>query len=211
MEQVDRSNLAAFMRSAEKEWGLPTFSDFQALYQWSISEPDCFWRSVWRFCDVRAEHKGQAAVRDFNRMPGAQWFPEARLNFARNLLRYRDDREALVFWNESGAQRRLTYAELYDEVGRVATGLKRTGIGEGDRVAGFMPNMPETVVAMLAAASLGAIWSSCSPDFGLDGVLDRFGQIEPKILFVADGYVYNGRTFDCLGRASAIARRISSI
>ena len=199
------------MRSAEKEWGLPAFSDFQALYQWSITEPDRFWGSVWRFCDVRAEHQGQEAVRDFDRMPGAQWFPEARLNFARNLLRYRDGREALVFWNESGAQTRLTYAELYDEVGRVATGLKRAGIGAGDRVAGFMPNMPETVVAMLAAASLGAIWSSCSPDFGLDGVLDRFGQIEPKILFVADGYFYNGRTFDCLERASAIARRISSI
>ncbi len=199
------------MRSAEKEWGLPPFPDFQALYQWSITQPDRFWRSVWRFCDVVAEYEGDETVRGFDRMPGAEWFPEARLNFTRNLLRYRDDQEALVFWNESGAQRRLTYAELYDEVGRVAAGLRRAGVSTGDRVAGFMPNMPETVVALLAAASLGAIWSSCSPDFGLDGVLDRFGQIEPKILFAADGYLFKGRTFDCLERTAEIARRVPSI
>ena len=199
------------MRSAEEQWDLPPFANFQALYQWSIAQPDRFWRSVWRFCGVVAESEGDETVRGFDRMPGAKWFPGSRLNFARNLLRYRDEREALVFWNEAGAQRRLTYSELYEEVGSVAAGLRQVGVGVGDRVAGFMPNMPETVVAMLAATSLGAVWSSCSPDFGLQGVLDRFGQIEPKVLFAADGYFFKGRVFDCLERTAEIAKRVSSI
>ena len=142
---------------------------------------------------------------------GPKWFVGTRLNFAENLLRYRDDREAIVFWNEHGAQRRLTYRELYDEVARVAAALRGSGVGVGDRVAGFMPNVPETVIAMLAATSIGAIWSSCSPDFGVNGVLDRFGQIQPRVLFCADGYRYAGREIDCLDRVREIAERIPEI
>jgi acetoacetyl-CoA synthetase len=142
---------------------------------------------------------------------GPRWFVGARLNFAENLLRYRDDREALVFWCERGPLRRLTYRELYDEVARVAFALRAAGVGVGDRVAGFMPNLPETVIAMLATTSLGAIWSSCSPDFGVSGVLDRFGQIEPRVLFCADGYRYAGREIDCVARVRDIASRIPSI
>ena len=209
--QIESSNLTAFMRAVQKEWNLPAFSGFQELYQWSITEPELFWRSVWRFCGVIPERESSETVRHFDRMPGAQWFPEARLNFAHNLLRHRDDREALVFWNESGPQKKLSYSELYSDVTAVAAGLRRAGVGVGDRVAGFMPNLPETVVAMLATTSVGAVWSSCSPDFGLDGVLDRLGQIEPKVLFTADGYLYNGRTFDCLDRAAEVAQRVASI
>jgi acetoacetyl-CoA synthetase len=144
-------------------------------------------------------------------MPGARWFPDARLSFAANLLRYNDDREALVSWNENGRQRVLTYSELNRETARLAAALRGMGVQTGDRVAGFMPNLPETVIAMLAATSLGAVWSSCSPDFGLQGVLDRFGQIEPKIIVTAAAYQYNGKTFDCLDRSAEIARRIPSI
>lgn len=142
---------------------------------------------------------------------GPVWFVGSRLNFAENLLRYRDDREALVFWNERGAQRRLTYQALYAEVSRVAGALREMGIRAGDRVAGFLPNLPETVIAMLATTSIGAVWSSCSPDFGVSGVLDRFGQIKPRVLFCADGYFYGGREIDCLERVREIADRIPEI
>jgi acetoacetyl-CoA synthetase len=138
---------------------------------------------------------------------GPKWFTGSRLNFAENLLRYDDDREALVFWNERGAQRRLTYRELNAHVARLASALRECGVGVGDRVAGFMPNLPETVIAMLATTSLGAIWSSCSPDFGVTGVLDRFGQIQPRVLFCADGYRYSGRDIDCLERVRRSPRR----
>ena len=162
---------------------------------------------VWRFCGIVASDNDPSFACDRpligrTRMAppdpelGPRWFVGARLNFAENLLRYRDDREALVFWTERGAQRRLTYRELYDDVARVAAALRLAGVGVGDRVAGFMPNMPETIIAMLAATSIGAIWSSCSPDFGVNGVLDRFGQIEPQVLFCADGYRYAGREID---------------
>ena len=142
---------------------------------------------------------------------GPTWFAGSRLNFAENLLRYRDDRDAIVFWNERGAQRRLTFAELYEEVARVARALRGMGIRAGDRLAGFLPNLPETVIAMLAATSIGAIWSSCSPDFGVNGVLDRFGQIQPRVLFCADGYRYSGRDIDCVARVAEIATRIPEI
>ena len=208
---VERSNLTAFMRAAERRHNLGPFSGYAELYRWSIEQPREFWQSIWEFGDVKAEQTAGEVVRHFDRMPGAEWFPGARLNFARNLLRYGDESEALVFWNESGRQRSLTYAELGAEVGRLSRALARLGVRPGDRVAGFMPNMPETVIAMLGATSLGALWSSCSPDFGLQGVLDRFEQIEPKVLFTADGYQYNGKAFDCLDRAGKIASRVASI
>ena len=137
-------------------------------------------------------------------MPGARWFPGARLNHAQNLLRRRDGAEAIVCWRENGTRSAMTFCELHDRVAGFAAWLKAQGVVEGDRVAGFLPNLPETIAAMLATASLGAAWSSCSPDFGTRGVLDRFGQIEPKVLVCADGYFYGGKTFDSRGRVAEI-------
>src|SRR5205814_4725190 len=146
-----------------------------------------------------------------DRERGPRWFTGARLNFAENLLRYRDEHPALVFWNEHGRQRAMSYAELHREVARIRDGLVRQGVVVGDRVAGFMPNVPETVIAMLATSSLGAIWSSCSPDFGVRGVLDRFGQIAPKLLVTADGYWYGGKSFDSLGRIGECLAQLPSV
>src|ERR1700722_12535807 len=144
-------------------------------------------------------------------MPGARFFSGARLNFAENLLRYEDAYPALVFRNERGARRELSYRQLHDEGARVADGLKAAGVVAGDRVAAFMPNLPETAIAMLATASLGAIWSSCSPDFGLGAVVDRFGQIAPKVLFAADGYFYGGKTLDSLGLIAELLPQLPSV
>ena len=181
-QQIADSNLTAFLAKVKEDWDVDC-ADYAALYDWSIAEIEKFWQSVWNFCGVIAEGDPGPVLADGDKMPGAKFFPEARLNFAENLLRRRDDADAMVFWGEDQVKRRVTYEELYDTVSRLAQALKSEGVGPGDRVAGFMPNMPETVMAMLAAASLGAIWSSCSPDFGVQGVLDRFGQIEPKVLF----------------------------
>ena len=196
--------------------------DYASLYEWSVARPERFWPAVWRFCGVVAEERAggvpwDAVLVGGDRMAppdpvlGPRWFDGARLNFAENLLRHRDDREALVAWSERGAGRRLTYAELAAEAARVAAALRAAGVGAGDRVAGFLPNIPEAVIAMLAAASLGAVWSSCSPDFGVAGVLDRFGQIAPKVLFAADGYVYAGKEIDSLPRVAEITRALPSV
>ena len=208
---VAQSNLTAFLKSVKQSWNPRGVYRTDDLYPWSIDRPEEFWASVWRFCGVVAEGDASNVVRDFDRMPGARWFPDTRLNFAENLLRFDDDREALVFWNEQGRQNALTYHELRQEVAGFAAGLRAAGVGRGDRVAAYMPNRPETVVAMLAAASLGALWSSCSPDFGTAGVRDRFGQIEPKVLLTADGYFYNGKTFNTLDRVKALQRDLPSI
>jgi len=186
-------------------------ADYHAVHEWSIAHPEEFWPAVWRFCGLRGSRKWDRVLAGGDRMPGARWFPGVRLNFAENLLRFRDDRDALVFRGENGARRRLTFAELYAQTARLAQALREAGIGEGDRVAGFMPNLPETVVAMLAAASLGAVWSSCSPDFGVAGVLDRFGQIEPRVLFAADGYHFGGQRFDSLERLREIVAKLPGI
>jgi len=194
---------------------------YDALYRWSIEQPEAFWSAIWRFCGIVAEERGPEpwdhvlVGRDRVAPPdpvlGPRWFPGARLNFAENLLRYRDDHPALVFWNEQGRQRALTYAELAVEVERVAGYLRTAGVSVGDRVVGFMPNIPEAVIAMLATASIGAIWSSCSPDFGVNGVLDRFGQIQPKVLFCAATYRYGGKEIDCLDRVREIAGRLPDL
>ena len=196
--------------------------DYDSLYQWSIRDLELFWTEVWRFCDVRSAARddnvacervliGRDRVAPPDPEHGPKWFVGARLNFAENLLRFRDDREAIVFWSELGPERRLTFAQLYVEAARVAHALRTVGIKPGDRVAGFMPNLPETIIAMLATTSIGAIWSSCSPDFGVNGVLDRFGQIQPRVLFCADAYRYSGREIDCLARAKDIAAQIPEI
>ena len=209
-ERVARANLTAFRTWVEQHGG-PSLPGYAELYDWSIHHAPDFWSAVWGFCGVRAERQGDEVVRHFDRMPGAQWFPEARLNFAENLLRHQSDREALVSWNENGRQRVLTYSELHEETARLAAALRLAGVRKDDRVAGFMPNLAETVIAMLAATSIGAVWSSCSPDFGLQGVLDRFGQIQPKVIVSAAGYPYNGRTFDSLEKVSKVVEHIPSI
>jgi acetoacetyl-CoA synthetase len=223
-DRVRRANLTAFIARVREQRppGSQQVTDFASLYRWSVERPDAFWPLVWEFCGVVADERPgelpwDEVVVGLDRMAppdpvlGPRWFPGARLNFAENLLRYKDRRPALVFWNERGRQRELSYADLNAEVVGVAAALQREGIVVGDRVAGFLPNLPETVIAMLAAASLGAIWSSCSPDFGANGVLDRFGQIKPRVLFCADGYRYAGKEIDSLPRVREVRERIPEI
>lgn len=188
-----------------------SFSGYDELYRWSVTELSLFWADLWDFLGIIASRRFDRVLDEPATMPGARWFAGARLNFAENLLRYRDDRPALVGIAEGGETRRLSYAGLFDQVARLAAALKDAGVTAGDRVAGFLPNLPETVVAMLAATSLGAVWSSCSPDFGSRGVLDRFGQIGPKILFAADGYRYRGRRFDSLARLREIVSALPGV
>ncbi len=213
--RIAEANLTAFMQRLKADKGLD-FADYDALYDWSIDDLEGFWTAVWDFCGVIADEARGPVVVDADRMPGAAFFPEARLNFAENLLRRPqnnrgDEADALVFWGEDKVKRRVSFKALYDSVSRVAQGLAAEGVGPGDRVAGFMPNMPETVIAMLAATSLGAVWSSCSPDFGVQGVLDRFGQIEPKVLFCPDGYYYNGKAIDSRPRVAEFTAELPSL
>ncbi|PKO56860.1 MAG: acetoacetate--CoA ligase, partial [Betaproteobacteria bacterium HGW-Betaproteobacteria-19] len=191
-ERVETANVTAFRRTAETRWGV-SLPDYDALYDWSVAQPEQFWVSVWEDGGVVGE-RGEAVLVDGDRMPGAKWFPQARLNFAQNLLRSRDSHDALVFWGEDKVKNRMSHGELYRAVAQFAAALREQGVTKGDRVAAFMPNMPETIVAMLAAASIGAIFTSASPDFGVQGVLDRFGQSEPKVLIACDGYFYGGKT-----------------
>jgi len=209
-QRIDQANLTAFMAAVREQWGV-ALTSYAALYEWSIREKERFWQSLWSFCEVRAEARGDVILADGHRMPGARWFPEARLNFAENLLRRRDEAEAVVFWGEDGTIRRLSHAELHAEVSRLEQAFRARGIRQGDRIAGYLPNLPETLIGMLAAASIGAIWSSCSPDFGPRGVLDRFGQIEPRLLLCADGYFYNGKRHDCLEKLSEILKTLPSV
>jgi acetoacetyl-CoA synthetase len=209
VERVQQANISRFMRLLRLERH-PGITSYPALYQFSIDSPKAFWRAVWEFAGVIGT-PGERVVEDFEKMPGARWFPDASLNFAENLLRYRDDREALVFQSETGLRSTLSYRQLYLEVAAVADAMRAHGIQAGDRVAGYMPNLPETVIAMLAATSLGAVWSSCSPDFGIEGVVDRLGQIKPRLLFCAAAYTYNGKQHDCLAKVGEISKRIDSI
>ncbi|NIA31957.1 MAG: AMP-binding protein, partial [Actinobacteria bacterium] len=187
------------------------FSSYAELHDWSVKNPAPFWESIWIYMDILFSQPYTQVVDDAKKMPGAKWFSDAKLNFAENLLRYRDDHIALVFYGEDQVRFSLSYGELYDQVARCADALKAQGVNKGDRVAGFMPNRPETIIAMLATASIGAIWSSSSPDFGIKGVLDRFSQIEPKVLFAANGYFYNGKTFDSLEKLNGILDQLPSV
>ena len=205
-EQVAATNMAAFMKQAG-------FADYDALWQWSADKPEEFWPLVWDFCGAVGERGegSDAVLRHGDRMPGAEWFPDARLNYAENLLKQPDASDAMVFWGEGKVKRRLSRATLYAEVSRFQQALKAAGVVKGDRVAGYLPNMPETIVAMLATASLGAIWSSASPDFGVQGVLDRFGQIAPKVFVCVDGYWYNGKAVDCLEKNAEAVAQLPSV
>jgi acetoacetyl-CoA synthetase len=208
--QIKASNMYRFMALINERYGT-SFDSYDGLYQWSVDHIPEFWKEMWDFAAIKTSVPYDRVIDDANRMPGARWFDGARLNFAENLLRYRDDRLALVFRGEDQVRRTFTYARLYDEVARVAMALKDAGVVAGDRVAGFVPNMPESIIAMLAASSLGAAWSSCSPDFGIKGVLDRFGQIRPKVLFTADGYFFKGKPLDSLARIADIISQIPSV
>ncbi|WP_205849147.1 acetoacetate--CoA ligase [Natronospirillum operosum] len=209
-DRIAQSRMTNFMQAMNQTHGL-SLTTYDDLYAWSVRHSESFWSCFWDYAGIQTAQKGDTVLIDGDRMPGARWFPEARLNFAENLLRYRDERPALVFRDEEGHGLTLTYAELYTEVARLAHALRTHGIVSGDRVSGFMPNMAETVIAMLASASIGAIWSSCSPDFGIQGVVDRFGQVRPRILITADGYRYNGKQLDCLQRVREIAQEIPGI
>ena len=209
-ERVKNSNMYRFMRYINEKYS-QNFSEYNPLYQWSIENIPDFWESMWDFAEIKASKSYYQVLDDPGKMSGAKWFSGARLNFAENLLRYNDDNVALIFKGENRDSFKITYTELYNEVARVAKSLKEAGIQAGDRVVGFMPNLPETIIAMLAATSIGATWSSCSPDFGIKGVLDRFGQIKPRILFTADGYFFKGKTFDSLERISNILKELPSI
>ncbi len=209
-ERIDAANLSRFKRFAHERFGAE-LPDYESLYDWSNAHPDRFWTAVWEFCGIRGRGDLTPAYEHFERMPGCRFFPKTEINFAQNLLRFRDDRLAIIARGEDGSTVELSYAQLAEQVRRVRAALAAQGVGVGDRVAGFVPNRPEAVIAMLAAASLGAIWSSCSPDFGINGVLDRFGQIAPKVLFTADGYFYGGKRFDCLDKVSGILAQLPSV
>jgi len=204
-----------YIRFIEGEFGV-AFEDYGQFHRWSVDRAADFWASIWHYSDIIASEPWQEVLEDADRFPGARWFTGARLNFAENLLRFAQqpayrDKAALISRLENGERYSLSYADLHREVEKLAAGLRQVGVAPGDRVAAFMPNVAETVIAMLAATSLGAIWSSCSPDFGINGVMDRFGQIEPKVLFACDGYYYNGKTIDSLPRVREIADQISAI
>ncbi len=208
--RMAQSQMAQFMKFINARYH-QQFDHYAKLYQWSVDHPSKFWLSVWEFCQVINSAPPTRILTKSERMQDARWFDEARLNFAENLLRRRDQHLALIFASERGDYRTLTFAHLYTEVARVAAFLRRLGVSVGDRVAGFMPNLPETVIAMLATTSIGAIWSSCSPDFGLEGLVDRFSQIEPKVLFAVEGHVYKGKTFDHLSKIQQLQEQLPSL
>jgi acetoacetyl-CoA synthetase len=210
-KKIAASRLTRFMNAADNRWNRHLASaDYSAQHAWSIDHPKEFWSLLWEFGEVVGE-MGTTVVTDTEKMLGPQWFPEARLNFAENLLCRRANKDALVFWGEDKVKHRISRDELYDAVAQTTAALRAMGVGKGDRVVAYLPNIPATVVAMLATASIGAIFSSASPDFGVQGILDRFGQIEPKVLFACDGYWYNGKVIDCLGKLAEIAARLPSV
>ena len=208
-ERIGKAPLTAFLRLAEKA-AARSFAGYADLHRWSIEDRAAFWNLVWDFCEVRGE-KGERVLADGDRMPGAAFFPDARLNFAQNLLRRHGGGDALVFRGEDKVERRMSWDELHALVSRLQQLFLSFGITTGDRVAAMMPNMPETIAAMLAAASIGAVWSSCSPDFGEQGVLDRFGQIEPVLFIAPDGYWYNGKPIDVAAKVAAVAAKLPTV
>ncbi len=185
-ERMANAQLGQFRIAVNQRWSAEC-NDYLQLWRWSIKHPEAFWTTVWDNCQLIGDREG-TVLEHGDRMPGARWFPQARVNYAENLLRFRDDADALVFWGEDRVKRRLSRKDLYDEVSRFAQALQAQGVVAGDRVAAYLPNMPETLIAMLATTALGAVWSSASPDFGVQGVLDRFGQIEPKVMLCVDAY-----------------------
>jgi len=209
-ERKQQANITHFIKTVNSHHGLKLDS-YGELYQWSVENIPDFWAEVWDFAEIKASKPYKQVIEDLTRFPGAKWFSGARLNFAENLLRYRDDQLAFLFLGETQMSKRLTYAELYDSVARLADSLRATGIEVGDRVVGYMPNLIETVIAMLAVTSLGATWSSCATDIGPAAAVERLGQVEPTVMITADGYFYKGKAFDTLDHAAEVASGISSL
>ena len=209
-QAVARANITSFMRRVEQEWAIAA-PDYDSLYRWSIDHPDQFWLSLWDFCSVIGERGDGVIINNRRGMFGARFFPEARLNFAENLLRRRDCDTAIIYWSEDSTRRSLSYSDLYDLVSRLSQALQDLGIRPGDRVAAVVTNSPESLSCMLAVTSLGAIWSSCSPDYGVEGIVDRVGQIEPKLLIVIDQYVYKAKTHNVTNRLPSLKERIPSL
>lgn len=209
--RINQANMPRFIATVNRNHGLK-LSSFDELHQWSITHIQSFWREVWDFCDLITSNTGKQEVELKDGLFKTTFFKDTQLNFAENLLRPRDSATpAIFFWGEDKVKRTLTFGELYQETAKLAAYLKSIGVKKGDRVAGYVPNTPEAVIAMLATTSLGAIWSSCSPDFGVSGLLDRFGQIEPKVLIMADGYYYNSKTFDCLDKVDDLKKGLPSL
>jgi acetoacetyl-CoA synthetase len=209
-ERKRDANIMRFINEINSPHNL-NLRSYADLYQWSIENIPDFWAAVWDFAEIKASKHYDQVVDDLKKFPGAKWFPGARLNFAENLLRYRDDQLAFIFKGETQTTKRITYADLYDSVARLAYSLREAGVGVEDRVVGYMPNLIETAVGMLAATSLGATWSSCATDIGPAAAIERLGQIEPKVMITADGYFYKGRAFDTLAHAAEVARGIPSV
>ena len=209
-QAVAQANITSFMQRVEQEWGIAV-PDYDSLYRWSIDNPDQFWLSLWDFCSVIGERGDGVIINNRGEMFGARFFPEARLNFAENLLRRRDRDAAVIYWSEDSTRRSLSYSDLYDLVSRLSQALQDLGIRPGDRVAAVVTNSPEALSCMLAVTSLGAIWSSCSPDYGVEGIVDRVGQIEPKLLIVIDQYIYKAETHNVTNRLASLKERIPSL
>ncbi len=210
VDRIKNANMTRFIEFVNKKYA-KEIRTYDELHQWSVESIPEFWASVWEFANVKASKRWDQVVGDLKKFPGANWFPGARLNFAENLLRYRDDRTAFIFKGETQKTASMTYKELYNTVARLAKSMREIGIRPGDRVAGYMPNMMETAIGMLAATSIGAVWSSCATDIGPQAALDRLGQIEPKILISVDGYFYKSKPFSTLGNAAELAKAIPSL
>jgi acetoacetyl-CoA synthetase len=209
-DRIKSTNIYRFMKKINQKYCM-SFDGYPELYRWSVENIADFWKEMWDEGEIISSSGYQEIIDDLNKMPGASWFRGARLNFAENLLRYRDHRTAIIFKGEGQDIITLSYSELYGEVASVAAALRNSGVVAGDRVTGFIPNMPRAIIAMLAATSIGAVWSSCSPDFGVKGVLDRFGQIKPKVLFTADGYRFKGKSFSSLKVIAEIVKELPTI
>ena len=209
-DQINSSQLEAFRLQVNSRFNLK-IENYSELHSWSISNINDFWKAIWGFMAIKCSSNYNQVVDDENKMPGAKWFDGLLFNFAENLLRIKSDKAAIIFQSENADRKIISYNELYDEVEKVASTLRKMGIKNGDRIVGIMPNLPETVIAMLATTSIGAIWSSCSPDFGTQGILDRFTQINPKIIFASDGYFYKGKSFDSLNKLKDLLNHLPSV
>lgn len=208
--EIKKTQAWGYMHEVNQEFKVK-LTNFHELYQWSCEFPESFWSLFWRYSSIIAERNTTEVLKNGDDFFDSQWFPEAKLNFAKNLLINQSNNPAIVFWAEDKQKRSLSHLELYRQVARLSFWLKQNGVKKGDRVAGFLPNMPETVISMLASASLGAVWTSCSPDFGVQGVLDRFGQVEPKVFICVDGYYYNGKEFSCIEKNQKIVSQLPSV
>ena len=206
----EKTQMAQLMKHINKSYQV-NLKTYDELHQWSIDNIPDFWKEVWNYSGILHSQSFEEVVDDIYKMPGANWFKGAKLNFAQNLLKYRDDRPAIHFISEEKSLKTITYKNLFYEVEKLAHSLKNIGVKKGDRIVGFIPNIPEAIIAMLATTSIGAIWSSVSPDFGVRGILDRFEQIEPKLIFTTESYSYNGKTFDCLKKLGETLENLPTV